>query len=184
MIEEKCCPYCGKTLQENAQFCPFCMRSLIDKQTVTPRKYRKKKWIILGSILAVLLIVTVVLLWWLNRPHVHSWEPIEESIYHEPQAYGELVISGYEKRVVYYCHYEPDKYIACFSMAGIIEHMEENHRNEADYEWVMDNLESLTIIKEEEMPTYGYLPYEVEGYYETVITGYRCTECGETKEEP
>ena len=65
-------------------------------------------------------------------------------------------------------------------MDGIRNHMMDNHRNEPDFEWVMENLESLTVKEPGQMPIYDFVPtYEVEGYYETVITGYRCTECGE-----
>lgn len=94
----------------------------------------------------------------------------------------DMIIVGYEKVVHHYCHYEPDKYLAIFSMDGMREHMIINHKDEPNYEYVMTNLESLTKTEEADMPIYDYAPYDVPAYDETVVTGYRCSGCDKTKE--
>lgn len=42
------CPKCGAQLQENAQFCFYCMHSLTDREPVDPKKGSKKtkKWLL------------------------------------------------------------------------------------------------------------------------------------------
>ena len=181
-MEEKCCPYCGKPLQENAIFCPFCMQQLTSKQCITPKQYSKKKCFVLSGILVFLALIVGVALYFLTRPCDHQWESDEEIIHHDAVGYMDLIITGYETRQVYYCYYEPEQYIACFSMEGMRRHMEENHKEKADYAWVMENLDALTKIQEENLPVYDYAPYDIPAYDETVIVGYRCGKCGEIKE--
>ena len=54
------CPKCGKELQENAQFCLYCMHSLKDKPDVTPEKPRKAtKYLVLTVIILCAMAVIV-----------------------------------------------------------------------------------------------------------------------------
>lgn len=58
------CPYCGAELQENAQYCLYCMRPLNEKKDVTPTlKMRGKKIALMITIVvcALLAVVPVVL---------------------------------------------------------------------------------------------------------------------------
>lgn len=48
------CPYCSAIIQEDAQFCLYCMKSLKDKETV-PHKKRQTKGIAILTVASVLL---------------------------------------------------------------------------------------------------------------------------------
>ena len=56
----KKCPYCDSEIQENAEFCIYCMRELTEKNTFPPHKQKRPiKYII--AIIVLLLIVTVLI---------------------------------------------------------------------------------------------------------------------------
>lgn len=182
MIQDNKCPFCGANLQENALFCPYCMQTLQEKDSVVTERKKRKSWlfIILGT--SVSLLAFAAVLFWPKEEHTHTWEAVTETVHHEAVGYMDMVIVGYEKVTHHYCCYEPDKYLAIFSMEGMREHMIRNHSDEPDFEQVMSNLESLTKKEEADMPIYDYVPYDVPAYDETVITGYKCNGCGKTKE--
>lgn len=185
MSPVKKCPYCGGELQENALFCPFCMHVLKDKEAISDKPKKRKLWLIavLPAVLLIVLLITWIL--WPGSPdeikHVHSWEPVTEMVHHEAVGYMDMIIVGYEDVVHHYCYYEPDKYLAIFSMDGMRDHMIRNHQHEPDYEQIIGNLEAYTKTEEAEMPIYDYSPRDVPAYDEEVITGYKCSGCGETK---
>lgn len=71
----KQCPHCGGQLQEQAQFCLYCMRPLTDKPDVTPTGKNRKK---IGWLLAVgpcLVIAAVVAAVFLLRPEEDEKKP-------------------------------------------------------------------------------------------------------------
>lgn len=53
------CPYCGASLQEGAQFCLYCMKSLSEKRDVTPVKKSRRTWLA-AALICLLLAVAVV----------------------------------------------------------------------------------------------------------------------------
>ena len=180
------CPHCGADLQENALFCPFCMQVLKDKKNMSDKPKNRTHWIIVASTAVVLIAAVITWVLWPKPPvektHVHTWEPVTETIHHEAVGYLDLIVVGYEDVVHHYCYYEPDKYLAIFSMDGMREHMIRNHKHEPDYEQVMNNLEAYTKTEEAEMPIYDYSPRDVPAYDETIVTGYKCSGCGKTRE--
>ncbi len=60
----KHCKYCGKELHEFSSFCPYCMKSQIERQSAVIQKKRPKKWLyfLIVGIALVLLIVLVLIL--------------------------------------------------------------------------------------------------------------------------
>ena len=67
----KQCPHCGAQLQQQAKFCLYCMRSLEEKQNITP-KFPCKRWLwwILGSVMLGL--AALILLLALGREETAS----------------------------------------------------------------------------------------------------------------
>lgn len=57
----KKCPYCLNVIQENAQFCLYCMKPLFDKETVQQAK-PKKKLRLSSVIIAVIAVVLITIL--------------------------------------------------------------------------------------------------------------------------
>lgn len=79
----KHCNYCGKELHENANFCPYCMQSQIDKDSTVIWERKSGKWLyllVIGLLLA-LLIVLVCFLMRENKeiPENHSDIAIEST---------------------------------------------------------------------------------------------------------
>lgn len=61
----KHCQYCGKELHEFSSFCPYCMNSQIEKQSIAISKKRAKKWLyflIIGIALALLIVIVFILM--------------------------------------------------------------------------------------------------------------------------
>ncbi|MBE6588356.1 MAG: hypothetical protein E7647_08090 [Ruminococcaceae bacterium] len=59
------CPYCGSEVQESAQFCLYCMKSLKEKTDITPKEERRASpfsVIILSVTVLALLVVAAILL--------------------------------------------------------------------------------------------------------------------------
>ncbi len=56
MNDIKKCPYCGKQLHTDAQYCMFCMHSLQNKKDVTPKKRSGSFIVLLFVIIAALLL--------------------------------------------------------------------------------------------------------------------------------
>lgn len=59
MISMKNCPFCSAEIQENAQFCLYCMKPLSEKETITKKK--KKLWPLLVVLLVTAVAVALVL---------------------------------------------------------------------------------------------------------------------------
>ena len=53
----KKCPFCKAEIQENARFCLYCMKPLVEKEVISPRKKHFKPWglffLVLGSLLII-----------------------------------------------------------------------------------------------------------------------------------
>lgn len=61
----KHCQYCGKELHEFSSFCPYCMKSQIEKQSAVIQKKNSKKWLyfmIIGIALALLIVIVFILM--------------------------------------------------------------------------------------------------------------------------
>lgn len=61
----KHCQYCGKELHEFSSFCPYCMKSQIEKQSAVIQKKNSKKWLyflIMGVVLALLIVIVFILM--------------------------------------------------------------------------------------------------------------------------
>lgn len=61
----KHCHYCGKELHENASFCPYCMKSLIEKQGIIIGERKSRKWLyllIIGLLIALLIVLVCFLM--------------------------------------------------------------------------------------------------------------------------
>lgn len=59
----KHCKYCGKELHEFSSFCPYCMKSQIEKQNAVIQKRNSKKWLyflIIGIALALLIVLVFI----------------------------------------------------------------------------------------------------------------------------
>jgi len=57
----KNCPYCKAKIEDDARFCLYCMRPLIEKEIIAPRVRRSHSWMIAVAI-AVLLLAAAILL--------------------------------------------------------------------------------------------------------------------------
>ena len=56
-MNEKMCPKCGKMISENANFCPYCETSLVERETPEELKkmpLRKKKALVISAAAVVL----------------------------------------------------------------------------------------------------------------------------------
>ena len=61
----KHCNYCGKELHENASFCPYCMKSLIEKKGIVIHEKKSGKWLyllVIGLLLALLIVLVCFLM--------------------------------------------------------------------------------------------------------------------------
>lgn len=58
MNDVKKCPHCGKLIHNSAQYCMFCMTSLVAKQDITPNIHNRNK----KTAIVILLLALVVLL--------------------------------------------------------------------------------------------------------------------------
>lgn len=61
----KHCKYCGKELHEFSSFCPYCMKSQIEKQSAVIQKKNSKKllyFLIIGITLALLIAIVFILM--------------------------------------------------------------------------------------------------------------------------
>lgn len=76
------CPKCGRALQENAQFCLYCMHSLTDKKDVTPSTYvkSKKTGIVLIIAVTVLIVAIIILICTLRTPSDSIKDPDTDDI--------------------------------------------------------------------------------------------------------
>lgn len=63
----KHCQYCGKELHENASFCPYCMKSQIDKENTVIGERKSGKWLYISIITIMMLVVVAVLSIFLNN---------------------------------------------------------------------------------------------------------------------
>lgn len=74
----KHCQYCGKELHENASFCPYCMKSLIEKQSAFIGERKSGKWLylLIIGLLLTLLIVLVCFLMRENKEHPENHSDI------------------------------------------------------------------------------------------------------------
>lgn len=69
----KHCKYCGKELHEFSSFCPYCMRSQIEKQSAVIQKKNSKKrlyFLIMGVVLALLIVIVFIIM--NDRKELHS----------------------------------------------------------------------------------------------------------------
>lgn len=77
----KHCKYCGKELHEQASFCPYCMKSQIEKQRAILPEKKSKKWLyvlIIGLLLALLTVPVCILMHGSKElPDQNSAIPIE-----------------------------------------------------------------------------------------------------------
>lgn len=53
------CPFCKAKIQENARFCLYCMKSLDEKQPVSPPKRRRSFLFIAGAVLLMVLLLVL-----------------------------------------------------------------------------------------------------------------------------
>jgi len=61
----KHCNYCGKEIHEQSSFCPYCMKSLIDKRNTVIHEKKSRKWLylmIIGLLLAFLIVLVSFLM--------------------------------------------------------------------------------------------------------------------------
>lgn len=49
----KKCPYCKAEIEENARFCLYCMKPLVEKETITPPKKRRRIWVFVAVVLVM-----------------------------------------------------------------------------------------------------------------------------------
>ena len=76
MNDVKKCPHCGKQVHNSAQYCMFCMHSLVPKQDITPRIYSTGKKTFAGILLlgVVLLLLGLIAggIFYLKSPRTPS----------------------------------------------------------------------------------------------------------------
>lgn len=63
----KHCKYCGKELHENASFCPYCMKSQIEKQGAIIQERKSRKWLYIFIIIVAIIAVIAVLSVFINN---------------------------------------------------------------------------------------------------------------------
>lgn len=77
----KHCQYCGTEIHENASFCPYCMKSQIEKQRTIIQKEKSRKWLyilmITAAMIAVIAVLSVFLNNDINQAQNNSDTPIE-----------------------------------------------------------------------------------------------------------
>lgn len=57
----KKCPFCKAEIEDNARFCLYCMKPLVDKEGIAPPPKRRMPWIPLAIVLVLCLSVVLVL---------------------------------------------------------------------------------------------------------------------------
>ena len=60
MNDVKKCPHCGKQIHTGAQYCMFCMHSLVPKQDITSRMYSTNKKTFAGILLLAVVLLLVL----------------------------------------------------------------------------------------------------------------------------
>lgn len=82
----KKCPFCKAEIEENARFCLYCMKPLVEKQVIKPPNKRSKLWISLVILLVLCLSVVLVLSMTRNKPERnpttihHTTKPVRQEI--------------------------------------------------------------------------------------------------------
>lgn len=71
----KKCTYCGNQIHENASFCPYCMKSQIEKQNVVIQKRKSKKWLCFSAIGIILIAFIAIVVIHLNDNHQDADNP-------------------------------------------------------------------------------------------------------------
>lgn len=71
----KYCKYCGQEIHECSSFCPYCMQSQIEKQTVVTQKRKSKKWLYLSVVGIILIACIAIVMILLNGNHQDAGNP-------------------------------------------------------------------------------------------------------------
>ena len=112
----------------------------------------------------------------------HSWMEKVETVHHEEEGHYEEVLADTYKVTIYlcfFCGYNQEGYP---SLSDLRVHMEE-HKNHADYEFVMGYDDYLSDSREEWEYVYEeQWIVDQEAYDEEVVIGRRCTVCGSEEE--
>lgn len=92
----KYCKYCGQELHEFSSFCPYCMKSQIEKQSAVIQKKNSKKllyFLIIGITLALLIAIVFILMNDRKELHENSFSIAIESIESTSAASTEQILT-------------------------------------------------------------------------------------------
>lgn len=110
----------------------------------------------------------------------HEWTKEIRTVHHPEVGHWDEVETDRIKRLhylCYYCGYEQDGYE---EPDDLREHMT-THSNQADYQYVLSNLETNSEVREVWVPVYESKWVVDKEAYDETVTVYTCTHCGETK---